>query len=253
MKPLGPAGRRSPQRRRSGGRTARAAAVALALAALAAGAGVRPAVADPTRGQAALMSLLVPGLGQYRLGDHRMATVFGGVEVGGWAAYVTFRHEVNLRHDSQVLYAKIHARVDVSGQGDTYERDVGSFISSDEYNRSVALFNAEALYGGEPDPAQRVRLIQDYVQQHSYTGSQAWRWDSNDSRIDYLKLLKSGLSANRNGNFALGVLVANHLLAAADALRPRHAAGEKLGLWDAVPALTLRGDGTPALVWSAGF
>jgi hypothetical protein len=213
----------------------------------------RPAGAGTSRGKAALMSLLVPGWGQYKLGSTRMAAVFGGVEVAGWASYLTFRHEVSLRHDSQVLYARIHARVEVDGKGAEYERNIGTFVSSDEYNRAIVLFNAEAIYGDESDPARRVALIRDYVQRNSYTGAQAWNWDSNDNRIEYLKLLKSGLSANRNGNFALGVVVANHLLSAADALRPRRAPAEKLGLWDAVPSLALRGDGSPALVWSTGF
>ena len=220
----------------------------LLLAAVPRGAG-----AETSRGKAALMSLLVPGLGQYRLGSTRMAAVFGGVEAAGWISYIAFRREVSLRHDSQVLYARIHGRVEVGGTGADYERNVGTFVSSDEYNRAIVLFNAEAIYGDETDPARRLQLIRDYVRINSYSGAQAWNWDSNDNRIEYLKILKSGLSANRNGNYALGVVVANHLLSAADALRPRHAPGEKIGLWDAVPSVALRGDGSPALVWSAGF
>ncbi len=230
-------------------RGAAAAAVAVALCVAAA----RPAGAEMTRGKAALLSLLVPGLGQYKLGDTRMAAVFGTVEAAGWVSYVTFRRQVALRHDSQVLYAKIHAGVDVGGGDANYERDVGSFLSSDEYNRAVVLFDAEAAYAGETDPVKRIQLVKDYVRHYSYTGNRTWNWDSNDSRIQYLVLLKSGLSANRDGNFAFGVVVANHLLSAADALRPRHARGEKLGLWDAVPSVSLRGDGSPALTWSTGF
>ncbi|MBI5835667.1 MAG: hypothetical protein HZB25_00335 [Candidatus Eisenbacteria bacterium] len=231
----------------------RSVCACLAFACLAGALRPEPARAETTRGRAALMSLLLPGWGQSKLGDTRMAAVFGGVEAAGWISYITFRRQVALRHDSQVLYAKLHARVDVDGKGATYERDVGSFLNSDEFNRAVVLFNAEAIYAGEADPARRLELIRNFVRLNSYSGSDGWNWDTNASRIEYLKILKSGLSANRNGNFAFGAVVANHLLSAADALRPRRARGEKLGVWDVVPSVALRADGSPALVWSAGF
>ena len=233
------------------GRIRAAACAALLLAGLAAA--PAPARCEVNRGRAALMSLLVPGWGQYKLGSTRMAAVFGTMEAAGWIGYITFHHEESLRHDSEVLMARVHARIDVEGRGADFERDVGSYINSEEYNREVVLFNAEAIYGGVTDPAQRIQLVHDYVSRHSYGGGSAWQWDTNDSRVQYLVLQKSSLSAHRNGNYALGLVVANHLLAAADALRPRRSAGEKLGLWDAVPSVGLRGDGSPALVWSIGF
>ena len=95
--------------------------------------------------------------------------------------------------------------------------------------------------------------MQEFVDQNSYTGSQAWAWDSNESRVHYLRILKSGLNANKNGNLAAGVVVANHLLAAADAFRPQHASGEKVGLWNAVPSLSFQNGGPLVVTWSVGF
>jgi hypothetical protein len=225
----------------------------LLLIAAPAGPAVRTASATPTRGQAALMSLLLPGLGQLRLGDRRLAGVFGGAEVAGLTAYITFRREVSLRHDSQVFYATRHAGADPGPEGGNFERDLGTFVSSDEYNRFVVLYNAEVIYQDVTDPVARLQQVQAYLAANSYQGSQSWNWDSNDNRITYLAIYKSRLNAARNGNLAFGFLLANHLLSAADALRPRHAPGEKLGLWDAVPAVSLREGGAPSLTWSLRF
>ena len=201
---------------------------------------------------AALLSLVLPGLGQYKLGDTRMAGIFAGVEGLSLGSYITFRREESLRRESQALFAEIHARVHIQGQPDGFDRDVGSYISSDEFNRNIVLFNAENIYAGAPD-SSRVALVKKFLDQYSYTGSQAWGWDTNDNRIQYLVILKSGLSANQNGHYALGILVANHLLSAVDALRPRRENDEKLGLWQAVPSLQLRPDNSPTLTWSASF
>jgi hypothetical protein len=214
---------------------------------------LRPASAVPSRGQAALMSLLVPGLGQLRLGDTRMAGVFGGAEVASLTAYITFRREVSLRHDSQVFFAQRHAGADPGPADGNFERDLGTFVSSDEYNRFVVLYNAEVIYQDVTDPVQRVQLVQAYIQKNNYQGPQTWNWDSNDNRITYLNIYKSRLNANKNGNLAFGLLLANHLLSAADAMRPRHAEGEKLGVWDAVPAVTLPFGGATRLTWSLRY
>ena len=212
-----------------------------------------PASATPTRGQAALMSLLVPGLGQLRLGDTRMAGIFGGAEVASLTAFITFRREVSLRHDSQVFFAERHAGVNPGPSGGNFERDIGTFVSSDEYNRFVVLYNAEVIYQDVTDPVQRLQLVQEYIQKNNYQGPNTWSWDSNDDRITYLNIYKSRLNARKNGNLAFGLLLANHLLSAADALRPRHAAGEKLGVWDAVPAVSLPVGGAARLTWSLRF
>ncbi len=230
---------------------ARAAAFLLALALLLP-MGAPQARAGISNGRAALLSLLVPGLGQYKLGDGRMAAVFAGVEGATLVSYITFRRQVALRRDSQELYARIHARVDIHGTAEGYDRDVGSYLSSDEFNRSVVLFTAENIYAQAPDSV-RVGLVKKFVEDNSYTGNSAWRWDNNDSRVQYLVILKSGLNANRNGNYALGLVVANHLLSAVDALRPRHGDDEKVGLWQAVPSLQLKPDASPTLTWSASF
>lgn len=214
--------------------------------------GAPAARAEISPGRAALLSLLVPGLGQYKLGDGRMAAVFAGVEGASLASYITFRRQVALRRDSQELYARIHARVDIQGKAAGYDRDVGSYISSDEFNRNVVLFTAENIFANAPDSV-RVGLVKQFVATNSYSGDSAWRWDVNDSRVQYLRILKSGLNANRNGNYALGLVVANHLLSAVDALRPRHGDETKVGVWQAVPALQLRPDASPTLTWSASF
>ncbi len=227
---------------------------ALLLVMVALGCAAPRAATASERGKAAMMSLLLPGWGQAHLGDRTMAQVFGAAEVASLAGVVTFSRQITLRRDSQYLFARLHAVADVAPYGAAFERQVGEYLSNSEFNRQEVLYQAEIYYAEELDPARRIQLIQQFVERYSYQGAQSWNWDFNDNRVEYLKLLKARLGSQRNRNFAFGLLVANHLLAAADAFRPRHPADTHVGLWDAVPMLSADPLGGQAkLQWAVHF
>jgi hypothetical protein len=109
--------------------------------------------------KAGLLSLLIPGLGQYHNGDNKKAYIFAGAEVAIWASYITFHIQANNREDTYQEWAGIYAGV--SGEHpEKYWRAVGRYLDSDAYNESL---RREARATGE----ETSRLI---------TGDDVWQW-----------------------------------------------------------------------------
>jgi len=97
--------------------------------------------------KAGLLSLILPGAGQFYNGDQQKAYIFAGVEAAVWASYLTFDVMGDHRAEDYREYAGIYADAGPSGS-DQYWRAVGRYMDSDAYNESI-LREARS-YGVEP-------------------------------------------------------------------------------------------------------
>jgi hypothetical protein len=165
------------------------------------------------RARVMLQSLTVPGWGQVTTGHPGAAKTFFLIETGIWVSFAAFEIQESMRMESSIRTAQLFAGIDLHGRSDEYRRIVGSYPSSDEYNRLVVYRDAANLYYSDP-AAYRA-----YIAAHEITGSNAWNWVDPDSYSRYSSQRKSSQKAGLRANTALALALANRLISAI------HAAG----------------------------
>ena len=146
--------------------------------------------------KAFLMSLLVPGLGQYYAGSPGYAKVFIAAELAIWGGYfynTTIKDVSRQDYNSQ---AALHAGVNPKKFGTSYLNAIGSYNSSYDYN---------------------VRQIQSQFNPALYNGDKAWEWDTVESRLRFRNLRERELDYENNVKFCIAGIVLNHFLSALNA------------------------------------
>ncbi len=189
----------------------------------------------------AALSLLLPGAGQHRLGQGRK-WVYAAVEVLGWAVFFERRHaggEYRTRYrDFAWNEARIQTGPRVDGDFDYYETlsvwDASGAYDSDPvaagvqpepdpstYNGSIwARAMQIFIPGGGPvpptDPGYQSALA--YYDDFAYPTSLLWDWSGAPAgRAELADLIEESDARFRHATTALGVVIANHLISAADA------------------------------------
>jgi hypothetical protein len=147
------------------------------------------------------------------MGKTRAAALFGFIETGIWAGFVTFRIQETMRQGSYLNTAQLFAGIDLSGKDEEFRRTVGEFASSEEYNRLVVYRDAANLYYNDPVK------YREYIAQHQISGSDAWAWDSYESFQRYAEERKQTRRAGLRANSMLGLAIANRLVSAIHAAR----------------------------------
>jgi len=172
---------------------------------------------------AALMSLAVPGAGQYYLQDEGSALVFLGAEAVLWSGYAAVDGYGRWTQSAARAHAVEHAGVLSAGKDDQFFVDVGNYLSVYDYNakklrdRQLSkVYDAAAGYG--------------------------WQWDSDASRAKYRTMRINADAAFSATKFVLAGVIVNHVISALHA-------GRQASRWNASISRTgLRGNGTPGIV-----
>lgn len=176
------------------------------------------------RAQALMRSLTLPGWGQASLGHKTSAMVFGVVEAATWTTFAAFKIQQSMRTESYLKTAQLYAGIDLDDFSEEYRRMVGSYPTSDDYNRFVVYRDAANLYYDQPD------LYNQYIAEHSVSGAGGWAWASPESYERYQEQRKEVQRAGQNANVLLAVAVANRLLSALHAARIAGKAEQPHGL-----------------------
>ena len=157
-----------------------------------------PAGAEGKGGSAFLQSLLIPGWGQYSLGQKSTALMFISAEVIFIGGALSLQSYGNSSRDDYEALARVHAGVTGSHSHDYYV-DVGNWMTVDDFNNQRMLErNFGSLYSNPDD---------------------AWSWDSEGNRADMEKIrIRSDRAFNSIIYFAAGIAV-NHLASAIHAGR----------------------------------
>jgi len=154
--------------------------------------------------KAALLSALVPGLGEAYAGHTNRAIAFGTAEAGIWVTYGVFKYQESLRHDRAIEFAGGAAGASLSGDDDYYKA-VGRFLRSDgqgmwnEYVRRRARDTGEVI-GVE------------------YFGDDSWAWTSQENLDFYRDLRRKELSAGDNATNMFAFALLNRVLSVIDAV-----------------------------------
>ncbi len=152
-----------------------------------------------SKGKAFLLSLLLPGLGERYAGSKSKSQVFMAAEVSLWLSYAGFVTYRDWRKQDYETFAAAHAGVELRGKSDSYFIDLGNY-------QSIYDYNAAKL---------RQRNLPEY-----YTDVETyyWNWDSDANRARFEQLRISADKADNRALFAIGAVLANHVVSAIDAI-----------------------------------
>jgi len=160
--------------------------------------GISDALTQEKNGKtkAFLMSLAVPGLGQYYSGAKGYATFFLGIEIAVWGAYYYNDAMMKNSRDDYIAQAILHAGVNPSKYGSTFMNAVGTYDNAFEYNQHQLQYNTNPII---------------------YSGEKTWSWDDKTSRYRFLNLREDELDYENNKKFFIAGVLANHFISALNA------------------------------------
>ena len=199
----------------------------------------------PSPGRAALMSALLPGLGQRYLGQGRWIA-YMGIEAWSWIQFFDERQEgATLQGDYRDLAWSVARRVSsgarVDGDFEYYEAltkftesgawDANPQRSGIQPETDIETFNgriwelAQDIFfppdadDGVPEDSPTYRSALEYYQERSITPAFTWSWSGNElQKTVYADIISQSDENLRNSTTMVGVIIANHVVSAIDAL-----------------------------------
>ncbi|NMC43627.1 MAG: hypothetical protein GYA46_06895 [candidate division Zixibacteria bacterium] len=159
--------------------------------------------------KAMLLSMLLPGAGQYYAGSTFKGQVFMGIEAAIWSGFIAYRVYGDWKREDYEAYAATHAGVDNDGKDEEFYDWVGFYTSREEFNQLGRLYYPERPF--LPDDA-----------------AHDWQWDSESSREVFKNLKDASKKSFRNASFMLGLALFNRVIAGIDTYRTVKAAGKKV-------------------------
>ncbi len=150
--------------------------------------------------KAALYSALLPGLGEYYVGNRRKARVFFAVEAVTWIGYLSYKVYGNWKEDDLIRFASEYANANLEGKSQEFQDWVGFYDDIDQYNSLGRVQDQDRPY------------LVDNSENH-------WRWQSDNDKANYRDLKNSSREAFRRANFLVGLAVVNRIVSIIDAVR----------------------------------
>ncbi len=197
----------------------------------------------PSPGRAFVYSAVVPGAGQWRMGEHRWIG-YVALEIGAWLHYLDRRTaSVDLerryrdlawksarqkpsgpRKDGDFGYYEALGRYVASGayDADPTRAGVQPETSVDTYNGSVWAL-ARAMYfpadaESMPEDSPEYERALSYYRARAVAPEFAWSWESPAAQETFRETMKASDEALRSATRTLGLILANHVVSAIDAL-----------------------------------
>ena len=177
------------------------------------GAEATAADAPISPGKAVLYSLLLPGLGDYQMGNKGRATAFFAAEGIIWISYVTFHVQGVQREDEYQDLAVRFAGVSRTGHSDDFYARLREFDASDEYEADVKLDGRIALSdnGNYPERISADALDQYFVE-NRLEDYEPWQWASLERRLQYSEVRSSSKTSYRRADYMLAAAAANRVV-----------------------------------------
>ena len=196
----------------------------------------------PEPGKAFLLSAILPGSGQWLLGQNRWPAYLA-IELWGWTQFLDWRREGrSLQTQYKDLAWLVARRVSTGPRADAgweYYEALTHFQASGAYdsdplkpgvqpeedpttfNGSIWVLAQEIFPPEDAEPGVSGPHEQSYVyyQSRAYEPGLAWDWGpSSLHQEEYTGLIRAADEALRSSTGMVGVILANHLLSAVDAL-----------------------------------
>jgi hypothetical protein len=150
-----------------------------------------------------LYSLIVPGAGQWGMGEKNRAKFFIGAEVLLWMSYFGTNAYADVIQKNYQAYAAVHANTDQQDKTEQYWIDIGSADNIYAFNeQQLRNRNLEAVY-----PESELFY---------------WQWDSRNNQGYYNNLRVQEHDWERRATFIVGALVLNRIVSVIDVIRIIH-------------------------------
>ena len=151
-----------------------------------------------SKGKAFLYSLLMPGAGEYYIGNKTLAKTFFITELVLWTGYFSFRAYSDWKRDDMYIFAATHADANIEDKQPQYFVDLGNYNDIYQYNDSKQ---------------RRGEFFKVYSEEEYY-----WYWDSAENRNKFEQMRISSDRAHNRSIFTVGGIIANHIISAIDAV-----------------------------------
>ncbi len=151
--------------------------------------------------KAMLLSLLLPGAGEFYADNKTHSRIFLGIEGSIWGSFFAFRTYGSWKKNDYKGYSALHAGVDLDGKNDDFFEDITYYDKRDEYNQFARLYNGDQA------------II--YPENDFWN----WEWDSQDSKGRYRELRNQSKSAYRRALYMVGLAALNRVVSVLDAVR----------------------------------
>jgi hypothetical protein len=171
--------------------------------------------ADYSTGGIIARNMLLPGLGQLKMGQRVRSRIYFVLEGAAWVGLGAFLWQHSARTEAYEEYAVAYAGVKSEGLSEDYYETVGNYMSSDGaggYNEYV-MREARDLY--YPDR----EAIESYYEANSYSGEDSWRWLSESTYNKFNSLRKGANSSERRAVYSLFFMLGLRLISNIDAVR----------------------------------
>lgn len=148
---------------------------------------------DPKK--AFLLSLLIPGLGQYYTKSRKATRLFAVMETALWGTMIGHRLSARWAKRNYKAFAVNHAQAVIEGKDAQYFVDIGNFLDIYRFNHK-----------------KQVDRSNDLVLE--VTPENFWQWDSDENRRKFRKMrIDADATRNRAIFFTTGIFI-NHLISA---------------------------------------
>ena len=143
-------------------------------------------------------SMILPGWGEYVIGEKNRANYFFTMEATLWLFYfINKKREVSSRNN-YIAFSELHADVDMDNKSYLFAVNLGHYNSLEEYN----------------DIKERQRLPQQKYSSPEFN----WEWDSDSKRLKYDQMRINSVNAQKYAKFAVGGLILNRLISFIDVI-----------------------------------
>ena len=151
-------------------------------------------------GKAILYSALLPGMGEFYVGNKTKAKVFFTAEAMTWIGYAAFHIYGDWKKDDMIRYAADKAGAQLDGKDDQFLDYVGFYDSREDFNSLGRVTDPERPY------------LYD-------TPENYWQWTNDADRNSFKEMKNSSREAFRRRDFMIVAAVANRIISVIDAVR----------------------------------
>lgn len=151
----------------------------------------------PSRAKVIFASILLPGAGEYLLGNKKAALGLFIAEGLVWTGYFSMRWRGNSIINNYRIFAHDNAGAYSGERSEGYWDAVEWYVNSESYNLKVRE-DARKMFPDDYDAQLK------YIQENGYFGSFAWDWNGKTSQYDFYRgMRQNSREALQNASYIL--------------------------------------------------
>jgi hypothetical protein len=167
-----------------------------------------------TPAKAAFSSFVLPGSGDWLVGDKNRGICFMVAEAAIWLTYFDSKAQGEKQNGISRNFAAFYASANLDNEDENYFDAMEDFLTNVDYNENVKE-EARKLYPDTLDSEvmqERIHARKRYIEENSYTGSDAWDWGSRELTNKYRDIRKEKRSLEQKATNMIGLALTNRVV-----------------------------------------